>query len=134
VKKINRYMKFLFCLLSSLLCLYGFSTCCGNEYKSLPITYSFFPDPKKSCRVFISYKDSTGYLTLYTEDEWSKEVYLPHNEIASLLIVNQNDADEQSLFNSPIVEEDIILKGQIEKGDKTVTGYGKDIISIALLK
>ncbi len=49
---------------------------CGRSKDVKQITYSFSVDLEDPFNVFIAYKDSDGYKTLYIDREWTKDVYL----------------------------------------------------------
>ncbi|MBF0649853.1 MULTISPECIES: hypothetical protein [Dysgonomonas] len=109
--------------------LWGAYSCSTDKKTRISVKYKVLIDSKQSCNVFVSYKDSTGYVTLYIDDNWSKEVFLPQGEVASLLMICQHDIEDGlqtgAFFHS--------LTGQIDNGREVVTDSGKNIVSVSTI-
>ena len=95
---------------------------CSAEREEVCVTYHLSILSDEPCEVFIAYRDSSEYVTLYTDKDWSKDVYLPKNSYASLLVI------PQSLDKS----FEIFLSGQIIHKGKTLKSLDQNIISITL--
>ncbi len=103
----------------------------GTNKERFRVTYKVLVHSDKPSKLFISYKDSTDYVTLYTDKSWSKDVCLPSDGLASLLVVPQYVYDVDILNNSN--NSDVLFSGQIIHEQKIVSSSGKQTIIITLL-
>ncbi|SBW04318.1 hypothetical protein [uncultured Dysgonomonas sp.] len=122
-------MKVIFYIILFPLFLWGVYSCSTDKKTRISVKYKVFIDSKQPCCVFVSYKDSTGYVTLYVDDNWSKEVFLPQGEVASLLMICQYDI-EDGLQTGVFFHS---LTGQIDNGKEVVTDSGENIVSISTI-
>ena len=104
-----------------------FSNCSKKEEKFFRITYKLTFLSENIHPVFIAYKDSKNYVTLYTDKDWSKEVLLPCDAPASLLIIPQTDFIIDDRENND--RNRAAISGQIIYKDRAITSYG-DFIEI----
>lgn len=107
----------------------GVYSCSTGKKTSIPVKYKVFIDSQEPYSVFISYKDSAGYVTLYIDENWSMEVSLPRGDVASLLMICQYDM-EDSLQTGVAFH---LLTGQIDNGREVITDSGRDIVSISAI-
>lgn len=112
---VNNSIKIYFFVIIILVC-----SCCGGKGEVKQITYNFSADTEDVYNVFIAYKDSSGYNTLYTDTIWTKDVYLGPGDVASLLIIPQTEAD-------------IYYTGKIICNDNIRTSGSKNVISLSVL-
>jgi len=106
-------------ILSLIFIISMFSDCRKKE-KTKRITYSFSVDAGREFIVFIAYKDSDGYKTLYTDREWTEEVCLNSGGVASLLII-------------PQTEVKMNYTGKIISNENIKTNTGRDVVSLSIL-
>lgn len=95
---------------------------CSRSRELVCVTYHLSILSDEPCEVFIAYKDSNEYVTLHTDKDWSKDVYLPETSYASLLVVPQN-LDKSS---------EVFLLGRIVHRGKMLESLNKNLISIVM--
>lgn len=129
-------MKIIYNLLAALFYLTIPNSCERVSKEPIQITYSLKFLSEETCRVLIIYKDSAEYISLYTDNDWSKDAYIHGNNVASLLIIPQlryiqNTASTEisDIFDK---EKDILLAGQITHNNKTIRYNSRDHINITL--
>ncbi|MDR2950257.1 MAG: hypothetical protein ACK5KL_02815 [Dysgonomonas sp.] len=108
-----------------LIITFTFSACTRKEEKLFHITYKLTFLSENIHPVFIAYKDSKDYVILSTNKDWSKEVLLPYDALASLLIIPRADfiIEDKEYFD----RNGAIMSGQIIYKDRSLTSYGKFI-------
>lgn len=95
---------------------------CSKDGELVCVTYHLSILSDEPCEVFIAYKDTSKYVTLRTDKDWSKDVYLSKSGYASLLVV------PQGLNKSPR----IFLSGQIIHKKKILKSLDRNVISIVM--
>ncbi len=95
---------------------------CSSEREEVCVTYHLSIQSDEPCEVFIAYRNSSEYVTLYTDKDWSKDVYLPKNSYASLLVIPQNSDKSFEIF----------LSGQIIHERKILRSLDRNIVSIIM--
>jgi len=111
----------------------GFSFCRKDTGSESKITYKIFIDRENKSNVFIAYKDSTGYITEITDKDWSKEVTLPADGLASLLAIRQLDAEECYRTGVILPKSEDLIEAKIQTGKRTITGHGRKVVSITFM-
>lgn len=129
-------MKIIDLLLSCTLLLFVLTGCSKKEDSQLCITYKVVGCSNKSYQTFISYRDSTGLVSLYTTDQnWSKKVCLPSGVPASLITFSCVDWELHNQHlerDTPLEEEAITVSAQIIHENKTVAENNKRTIILCL--
>lgn len=95
---------------------------CSRGREQVCVTYHLSILSDEPCEVFIAYKDSSEYVTLRTDKDWSIDVYLPKSSYASLLVI------PQSLDKST----EIFLSGQIIYKEKILRSLDRTVVSIVM--
>ena len=62
---------------------------CNNREQSYCVTYKVSGNNGNNW--LVSYRDTCGYVQLETTKNWTKDVCLTKNEIASLMVIPKND-------------------------------------------
>ncbi len=101
------------------------------------ITYRVINNAGNSYRCLISYKDSTGYVIFSTNERvWSKKVFLPSGEFASLLVIPQiiPEWDGDNLIDLCLSGESgkTFVRGEIIHQEKVISESDSSLISIQL--
>ncbi|MFV0420010.1 MAG: hypothetical protein ACK5KT_14925 [Dysgonomonas sp.] len=121
-----------FCFLSIAL-LIG---CTQRDASLVSVTYEVSVNSDTSHNVFIAYRDSTGYVTLYAEKDWSIQVSLPRRSVASLLVISERDLDVD--FNDRRCSYSLsthrhVCVGRIIQGENLVSDSSDNLVSISML-
>jgi len=110
--------------------------CANKSNEPVRIIYEFTLPSDEPHKVFIAYRDSTDYVTLYTDKNWTKEVRLSPNNVASLLIISQEDSDlitgnknDKYILN----KNDDLFSGRIIQKEKTIADYAESVISLSVI-
>lgn len=122
-------MKVIFYIVLLPLFISGLYSCSTDKTTLISVKYNVLIDSKEPCSVFVSYKDSAGYVTLYIDSNWSKEVFLPKGEVASLLMICQDDIEDSLQSGVSLC----LLTGQINNGKEGITDSAKDMVSISTI-
>ena len=113
-----------------LLLTYLLASCSEGSAELNKVSYHFSMNSDRKCEVFIAYKDSTGYVTLYTDRDWSQSVYLRSGELASLMVIIRKDYDMSNEFQNFILWDDIPQSDLVINEAKIVANDGDNSLSV----
>lgn len=110
---------------------------CGRKGSSnVTVVYQVAVSSDIPYEVFIAYKDSTGYITLYVKKDWMIKVELPRRSVASLLVISQKDlyADlKNPEFAYSSREQNNQISGWIIHDGNIVSDSSDDIVAISVI-
>lgn len=113
-----------------------FFGCTRRDKAPVCVTYEVSINSDTPYSVFIAYRDSTGYVTLYAEEDWSMQVSLPRRSIASLLVISQKDLDvdlkDMDYLHSLRTRRHDFFATIIE-GESVVSDSSNDVVSISII-
>ena len=110
--------------------------CTRRGNSPVSVTYQVTINTDTLCKVFIAYRDSTGYVTLYAEEDWSMQVNLPRRSVASLLVISQKDLDvdfEDMDYMRSLSRRRHAFFARIIEGENIVSDSSDDIVSISII-
>ncbi|MDR2955325.1 MAG: hypothetical protein LBV43_09610 [Prevotella sp.] len=112
-------------------------TGCKKNNDPIRVVYKVSYKSNDSCKVLVRYKDVTDYVTLYINENWSKEIYLPPNTVASLVAIPQRDLSkelEESFYTLEINKKQRpAISIEIIRDWCTMSEIGENAISLSVI-
>lgn len=110
-------------LLTIIIVITALCSCTEKEKTYHSVIYTVDLYPTDTTRIIVVYKDSSEYINLLINQNWSKEVRMQSKELASLLVA--------PLTSSKFFEEpEVTFTAKIIHDNKTVSESGRSLISI----
>lgn len=121
---------------SIFLIITSFCACSHRSNTNVSVVYQVTVSQDMPCEVFIAYKDATGYVTLYVDEDWIMQVDLPHRSVASLLVVSQKDLytdlnNPESIH--PYRERGDLISAQIIHDGNVISDSSDDVVTISVI-
>lgn len=112
------------------------SGCISKNNDPVKVIYELSIDPDRPHKVFVAYRDSTGYITFCTDKSWTKEVNVPLRNLASLLIISHEDIEidfNDIEYHCSQIKYKHGFSAKITYGENVISEYSDNIISMSVI-